>query len=1299
MIYRMTGYLVTAGVVSVSLWAGGCALGFDSTVPGFDTVSVTDTAGELDVSGRQDALGDVDSPGAVTVSAPAAGEYTLGGALEIAWSGAPAGSLQIALVDDDVCRLDEASEVVSELAIVGVELSSYTWTLPTELPPGNYRVRVVVNSSDADFGCSAVFTLVLPEECESDECLAENRGCFLLEGAPTCGDCLAGYVESSGDCVPVDCGSSPEAPENAALESTTGTGLGSVATFVCDEGYTTTGVAGADTRVTRRCAESAIWEAASSSCRPVDCGATPTPTPNAQLAAVDRETFGGVARYECEEGYGVPGSGSSEYTVSCTADGTWSAGATCVSVDCGSLRNPDNGQVTIPAGTTAGAQASYSCLTGFTLVGAVTRTCLATGAWSGLEPTCTEVDCGTLAAPANGAVSTDEGTARGSSASYRCLDGYVLVGSATRACEDSGSWSGSAPSCSPVDCGPLSNPDNGVVQVPTGTTFGSVATYSCADGFTVQGTATRSCQASGLWNGSPATCLPVDCGAPPTVTNGTPTFSSTLFESVVTYTCASGFERVGPASASCLSTGAWSTPPTCNDINECVLGEVCTGFANSCTNTPGRWSCGCSAGYTGTAVVGGNATCVGALASACAADNNCPSGSWCPTGTLPELRRCSPRVFNGLAHQMDFMFVPAGSFLQGTSGATDSSLSYTATLTRNYWVSRTEVTQGQWRAASGTVNPSCFQTTTGSCSTGNANNGGPVERIDWYSAVRYANWLSAQNGLQACYTLTGCTESSTNGWYDGDHDTGCTGATFVGQSCTGYRLLTESEWERAARGSTTTPYYWGTSSETATMGQYAWYEINSGSRTQAVGRKLPNAYGLFDMLGNLWEWVSDWYSATYPSGASTNFTGPATGSTRGFRGGSWGNTVFTLIVFNRDSFEPSVISTRVGIRLARSVTAFPDVSCPELSVPTNGRLTATSFMAGATAVYSCDPSYYLEGAATRTCSAAGTWTGTAPTCVPSDTLGTACTADTQCQFDEWCPTSTLPALRRCSPRVFVGQPHQMDFMYIPAGTFQQGTPGATDDQRPYTATLTRNYWVSRTEVTQGQWLAASGTINPSCFQSTTGTACTTSNANNTGPVENLDWYSALRYANWLSSQNGLTPCYTLSGCTESSSTGWYDGDYDTGCTGATFTGLSCTGYRLLTESEWERAARGGTNGTYYWGESTDTATVGLNAWFSGNAGSRTQAAGGKQANAYGLFDMSGNVREWVWDWVYISSAFISYPSGITTDYVGPASASARGLRGGSWDVDASGLGSANRGALTPATRRNSVGFRLARTVP
>jgi formylglycine-generating enzyme required for sulfatase activity len=313
-------------------------------------------------------------------------------------------------------------------------------------------------------------------------------------------------------------------------------------------------------------------------------------------------------------------------------------------------------------------------------------------------------------------------------------------------------------------------------------------------------------------------------------------------------------------------------------------------------------------------------------------------------------------------------------------------------------------------------------------------------------------------------------------------------------------------------------------------------------------------------------------------------------------------------------------------------------------------------------------------------------------------LGASCSADSQCPAGSWC--STVSGLRRCSPRLFSGQSAQMDFVFVPSGTFTQGTPGSTGPDRPYSATLTRSFFVSRTEVTQAQWKAATGGTNPSYFQNltcTNGDCTSTENANNSGPVEQVDWYATLAYANWLSSQNGLQECYTFNGC-DGASTDWHDGAYD-GCTDATFVGLDCTGYRMLTESEWERAARGGTTTPYFWGESTDTSTLGQNAWFNANSGGRTQSVGQKLANPYGLFDTSGNVWEWVWDWAFTADDWIPYPTDSATDYLGGSAGAFRCFRGGSWVNNATTLGSAYREIDDPASRNNSYGLRLARTVP
>ena len=125
-----------------------------------------------------------------------------------------------------------------------------------------------------------------------------------------------------------------------------------------------------------------------------------------------------------------------------------------------------------------------------------------------------------------------------------------------------------------------------------------------------------------------------------------------------------------------------------------------------------------------------------------------------------------------------------------------------------------------------------------------------------------------------------------------------------------YRLPTEAEWEYAARAGTSGDRY-------GNLDAIAWYGDNSGSRTHPVGRKAPNAWGLHDMLGNVWEWTQDWYG-DYPGGSVTDPQGPASGSERVFRGGSWGGFARYCRASFRGYDSPGFRAGYLGFRLLRT---------------------------------------------------------------------------------------------------------------------------------------------------------------------------------------------------------------------------------------------------------------------------------------------------------------------------------------------------------------------------------------------
>jgi sulfatase modifying factor 1 len=182
-------------------------------------------------------------------------------------------------------------------------------------------------------------------------------------------------------------------------------------------------------------------------------------------------------------------------------------------------------------------------------------------------------------------------------------------------------------------------------------------------------------------------------------------------------------------------------------------------------------------------------------------------------------------------------------------------------LTRGFWLGETEVTQAQWEAVMGS-NPSGFR---------GADR--PVEQVSWADARRF---ISRANAAAPGLNL---------------------------------RLPTEAEWEYAARAGSTEARY-------GAPDAVAWYSGNSGGETHPVGRLSPNRWGLYDMLGNVWEWCSDRYGA-YSTGRAVDPTGVASGSGRVDRGGSWINDALEARASCRSARFPSYGDGSLGFRLAR----------------------------------------------------------------------------------------------------------------------------------------------------------------------------------------------------------------------------------------------------------------------------------------------------------------------------------------------------------------------------------------------
>lgn len=206
-----------------------------------------------------------------------------------------------------------------------------------------------------------------------------------------------------------------------------------------------------------------------------------------------------------------------------------------------------------------------------------------------------------------------------------------------------------------------------------------------------------------------------------------------------------------------------------------------------------------------------------------------------------------------------------------------------------FQIAEREITQKQWKMVMGT-NPS-------DCDRG-CGDDLPVQNVSWLAAVRFLNALSEREKLKPCYAISG-----EEARWD--------------RSCNGYRLPTEAEWEYACRAGTKTPYSFG--DNVLQLGEYAWYGGYSDYEVQPVASKESNAWGLYDMHGNVWEWVWDRYGPYPTEGARVDPGGPSTGESRLLRGGSITSSAADLRCAKRVRDAPDVRDGDNGLRVARSV--------------------------------------------------------------------------------------------------------------------------------------------------------------------------------------------------------------------------------------------------------------------------------------------------------------------------------------------------------------------------------------------
>jgi len=490
---------------------------------------------------------------------------------------------------------------------------------------------------------------------------------------------------------------------------------------------------------------------------------------------------------------------------------------------------------------------------------------------------------------------------------------------------------------------------------------------------------------------------------------------------------------------------------------------------------------------------------------------------------------------------MQFKLIPAGSFLMGSPDSENDRQPYEGpqhkvTLTKPFYLGIYEVTQEQYEKVMGS-NLSNFK-----------GPKLPVENVSWNDAQDF------------CRKLSQLEKNMT------------------------YRLPTEVEWEYACRAGTKTAYYWGDSFDD----RYVWTKENNGFKTREVGTRQPNAWGLYDMSGNVWEWCEDWYG-DYSAGEQVDPKGAASGSGRVDRGGGWYLDARGCRSAIRGSTEPDYHTNFLGFR----VVAIP--------------------VAGDTPAQPTKPDPALV--------------------VPAVTP------------DPVAPASTpVPVLSAAGDRAeLLTNSIGMKLKLIPTGSFPMGSPDteedhASDEGPLHKVTISKPFYIGVYEVTQEEWGKVMDN-NPSIRQGTN------------LPVTDVFWNDIHEFIRRLSKKENIN-------------------------------------YRLPTEAEWEYACRAGTTTAYYWGDGFDEQY----AWSTENSVGELHEVGLRKPNAWGLFDMSGNVSEFCNDFYEENYAGTLDQ----TDPKGPSSGKWRVCRGGSHDRLPKSVRSASRDSIEENVGMGDTGFRLVR---
>jgi formylglycine-generating enzyme required for sulfatase activity len=578
----------------------------------------------------------------------------------------------------------------------------------------------------------------------------------------------------------------------------------------------------------------------------------------------------------------------------------------------------------------------------------------------------------------------------------------------------------------------------------------------------------------------------------------------------------------------------------------------------------------------------------------------------------------APVAFDAANYLQGFSLISAGSFQMGDSLDHTANAPLQVVNVSAYQMGKTHVTFSEWKTVKAWAESHGYGFDNLGAASVSTN---PVANINWYDAIKWCNAKSEMEGLTPYY-YTDMDLWPAHVYRIGQFD--ATNVT-VNWFATGYRLPTEAEWEKAARG--------GLSGKRFPNGDVlSNSDANFGS---VLGEKLPvksypaNGFGLYDMAGNAWAWCWDAFGSY--AGSSLDPKGGEYSGSRIIRGGAFDSTAADCRVFNRGQCDPHSNTASVSFRAARRTVP---VGSP--TIVTQPSYSPAGFSLLASGSGNLTYQWYRDG----TPIAGGT-----SALLPASFLVTGG------RYNAKVSNSVGSALSGyIIAAEFMATPLASNFSLITAGSFQMGDNLDNMYDAPVHMVSVGSFSIAKTELNYGDWKAVKSWAENHGYQ-----------FNNTGsgrgdnyPVNNINWYDAVKWCNARSEMEGLTPFYYLDASFTSSSV-YRSGQVD--ISGSTIN-RSATGYRLPTEAEWEKAARGGLVGKRY--PNGDT-LANTDANFD-NHSDGTNPSKSYPANGFGLYDMTGNSWEWVSDW-YADT----YDLSTISDPQGPDSRNFKVARGGGWN--------------------------------